>query len=254
MPDFTLNKYKELCLAYLQKGYRPLTVSKYLDDQGHDSEKKIIVRHDIDRRLHHALRMGALEKELNIRATYYFRYPSTFNLNIMQSIHDYGHEIGYHYEVLSKSRGNYEYAMEMFKRELGAFRKHFEITTICMHGSPLSRYDNRDLWNHYDYKDFGIKGEAYLSINQEISYFSDTGRTWNGNNNVRDHLPGNRSSRLCFHSTDNLIQFIKDENDPAIYLVVHPERWAVNNLEYPYLYCNDMLANIAKKAAGVLQK
>jgi hypothetical protein len=32
-----------------------------------------------------------------------------------------------------------------------------------MHGSVLSKYDNRDL-ESYDYRDFGISAEAYLSL------------------------------------------------------------------------------------------
>lgn len=45
-----------------------------------------------------------------------------------------------------------------------------------MHGNPLSPRDNRELWKKYKFKDFGIIGEAYLSIDfNEVSYFTDTG-------------------------------------------------------------------------------
>ena len=57
----------------------------------------------------------------------------------MGKIPDLGHEVGYHYEVLSKANGNYERAIKLFEQELSKFRKIVDVKTICMHGSPLSR-------------------------------------------------------------------------------------------------------------------
>ena len=107
--------------------------------------------------------MAELEHELGIQSTYYFRVPYTFKPDIIGKIRGLGHEVGYHYEVLSKANGDYEKAVELFEQELNEFRKICEVKTICMHGSPLSKYDNRDLWTRYDFRDFGIVGEAYLS-------------------------------------------------------------------------------------------
>ena len=162
MRDFTLEKYKELCLALLDSGYTPLTVESYLTGKQNNS-KFIILRHDIDRKYGNALRMAELESESGIQSTYYFRFPYTFKPDIIGKIHDLRHEVGYHYEVLSKAKGDYEKAVELFEQELNEFRKIVDVKTVGMHGSPLSRYDNRDLWKRYDFKDCWIVGEAYLS-------------------------------------------------------------------------------------------
>ena len=42
-----------------------------------------------------------------------------------------------------------------FKENLEKFRKVYLVKTICMHGSPLSKYDNRLIWEKYDYRDLG---------------------------------------------------------------------------------------------------
>ena len=103
MLDFTLKKYKELCLALLDTGYPPLTVYSYLVLGGQKNNKNNnklgVLRHDIDRKLGNALRMAELEHELGIQSTYYFRFPYTFKPDIIGKINDLGHEIGYHYEV-----------------------------------------------------------------------------------------------------------------------------------------------------------
>jgi len=52
----------------------------------------------------------------------------------------------------------WEKAIENFRVNLEKFRKIYPVKKICMHGSPLSKYDNRLLWEKYDYRDFGIIG------------------------------------------------------------------------------------------------
>ena len=77
MRDFTMWKYKELCLALLDSGYTPLTVYSYLRGKEKDN-KLVVLRHDADRKSGNALRMAELEHELGIQSTYYFRFPYTF--------------------------------------------------------------------------------------------------------------------------------------------------------------------------------
>jgi hypothetical protein len=105
-----------------------------------------MMRHDIDRKPENALFTARIEAGSGIRATYYFRrYGSAYRPEIMREIEGMGHEVGYHYEVLGKAKGDHERAVKMF--ELGEFRK------ICMHGNPLSKYGDLDLWEEYDFRD-----------------------------------------------------------------------------------------------------
>ena len=90
--------------------------------------------------------------------------PVTFRPEIIRKIRDLGHEIGYHYEVLSKTNGDYAKAIALFSEELEEFRKICPVKTICMHGSPLSKYNNRDLWEKYDYHTYGISGRGFFNI------------------------------------------------------------------------------------------
>jgi hypothetical protein len=249
MRDFTLDKYKDLCLALLDSGYTPLTVYSYLTGK-QKNNKLVVLRHDIDRRPGNALRMAELEHELGIQSTYYFRVPYTFKPDIMGKIHDLEHEVGYHYEVLSKANGDYEKAVELFEQELNEFRRIVDVKTICMHGSPLSKYDNRDLWKRYDFKDFGIVGEAYLSISsKDINYFSDTGRSWNWKNKMRDFMIDNNNDKdlIGVNTTDELINLIKSERVNRLYILAHPERWASNKSEWIFNYMKDVVFNVGKK-------
>ncbi len=81
-------------------------------------------------------------------------------------------------------------AYESFCRNLEMLRKNFDIQTICMHGSPRSKFDNRLVRTKYDYWDLGIVGEPYFDIDfSEVLYLTDTGRRWDGDRfSVRDKV------------------------------------------------------------------
>lgn len=245
MLDFTMEKYGELCRALLDAGYTPMTVHQYLTD-GPDG-RTVVLRHDVDRRPENALRMAELEHALGIHATYYFRHPYTFLPEIIKQVLTLGHEVGYHYEVLSKANGDAKKAITLFTRELGAFRALCDVRTICMHGRPLSRYDNRDLWKTYDFRDYGIEGEAYLSMaDKGLLYLTDTGRNWSRKHSVRDAMPGARA--VPVETTDDLVEWIGSSGEEGLYLTVHPERWAMSEGEWAMGYVKDVVVNAGKMA------
>lgn len=242
--DFTLAKYQELILALLDARYTPLTVRDYLEGQ-HRGQRCVVLRHDVDRRPGNALAMAALEADLGIAATYYFRHPATFIPEVIARVQTLGHEVGYHYEVFAKARGDYTEAIGLFGRELAEFRELCDVKTICMHGSPLSRYDNRDLWKAYDFQTFGIVGEAYLSMAEKgLCYFTDTGRNWGGKHSVRDAMPGAGTAPV--ETTDDLVRWIGDGGVEGLYLTVHPERWAVSERGWAVGYAMDLVMNAGK--------
>jgi hypothetical protein len=254
--DFTLDKYQDLCQVLLEK-YRVCTVFEYLSEKPEGNIA--IVRHDVDRKINNSLHMAEREHALGIRSSYYFRYPYTFRPEIITKIRDLGHEIGYHYEVLSKTHGDYEKAFSLFGSELEAFRKICPVNTICMHGSPLSKYNNRDLWDHYDYHAYGISGEAFLSFeqgNQMLHYVTDTGRTWSGKQSLRDVIRTDKTddNPLSLDTTDDLMAWIAEGSEKKLYLTIHPERWSLTSGEWLLWSFLDFGMNMGKKLLRLLHQ
>jgi hypothetical protein len=225
MRDFTLKTYRSLCLEFHKHGYNFITFADYCENNTRD--KHVILRHDVDSNPENALRMAFCENRLNIRSSYYFRIiRNSFAPDIIQEIAALGHEIGYHYEDLSIAKGRMQYAIELFKKNLALFRKSYPVRTICMHGSPVSRWDNRAIWEHYDYHDFGIIGEPYLDVNfAEVLYLTDTGRKWDGADvSVRDKMEIEHNCSV--KKTSDIIAALKSNEMPRqIMLNVHPQRW-----------------------------
>ncbi len=242
--DFTSHKFLRLCQS-ISDNYSTVTMAEYFENR--HPRRFILMRHDVDRTPEHALVTAKIEHELGIKSTYYFRTKkSILKPDIITQIKNLGHEIGYHYETLSNSNGDFEKAIKLFQSDLNKFRKICEIKTISMHGKPLSKYDNRELWKKYDFRDFGIIGEAYLSARDDLNYFSDTGRTWDFRNKLRDYVSC-KTERAFADITDDLIQLIEQKKLSNFYILTHPERWPSNFVGWSFSYSADLSTNLGKK-------
>jgi len=209
--EHILTTYNKI-LVSIKKNYNVCTFRDYLL-QNHSS--CFILRHDVERSALKALDMAKIESSLGIRATYYFRRDTlAFNPKIMSVIQSMGHEIGYHYNCLDRTNGNYHKAWEIFKSELSDFKNNgFNVQTVCSHGQPRiikkGYKTNADLLRVQNYKELGILGEAYLDVDFSlVQYVSDTGFRWN-------HYP----------SSEHLISAINKKEYPIFYLLTHPDYW-----------------------------
>lgn len=226
MRDFTLISYEHLLTTFKQKGYSFFTFEEYLLTK--PAGKVVILRHDVDDLPGNSLNTAKIENRLGIKGVYYFRIVKQSNHpEIIKAIAALGHEIGYHYEDLTLAWGNTEKAISNFKKNLEYFRTYYPVKTICMHGSPMSTWDNKDVWKKYSYKDFGIIGEHYYDIDFKVfCYLTDTGRRWNGGQvSVRDKVVS--SYNFNFETTLNITENIQKLPD-KIMITVHPQRWSDN--------------------------
>jgi hypothetical protein len=230
--DFTLHIYEELLRSLLENGYQFVPFEKYNLQAVH--AKTVILRHDVDIRPANSYKTALIEKSLGIEGTYYFRIvKQSFIEKYIKKIAALGHEIGYHYEDLALANGDIEKAIQLFEMHLKRFANLYPVKTICMHGSPLSRYDNRLLWQKYRYTDFGNLSEPYFDIDfSQVLYLTDTGRRWDGDKvSVRDKAPKSVSAPLSdaykFKTTTDIIEAARLGRLPdKIMLNFHPQRWS----------------------------
>lgn len=255
--DFTLKTFCALLHSLLNQKYIFQSVGSFLS---HTHPKTIILRHDVDLRPYYSLRTAQIEHALGIRGTYFFRSVfKNYNEKIILQIASLGHEIGYHYEDLTTANGNMDKAIDLFAKNLQAFRTDFSVSTACMHGSPRSPWDSKVLWAKYNYKDFGIENEPYFDFNMEdMLYLTDTGRRWNGTAvSVRDKASESRTraegedifaewrvkpmygslmnmseksirfqSNFNFRSTFEIIAAAEEGELPGkMMMTFHPQRW-----------------------------
>lgn len=222
--DFTLQKYRELLIILKKNDYSFQTFEDFIKKP---KKKVVVLRHDVDRRAINATWMGEIEQSLGIEASYYFRIvPESNQKEVITKVASLGHEVGYHYEDLGAAKGDYEKAYKNYQKNLAYFREFYPVSTICMHGSPENRIDNRDIWKKYEYKKDGIIAEPYFDVNyDEVFYITDTGRAWNKTSVIiRDKVDS--KFEIPVNSIDHMMELItKNELPIKLIISTHPHRW-----------------------------
>lgn len=275
--DFTLTTLRAFLTTLQNSGYSFLRVDEFASGMTVPERKVVILRHDVDRNPAMSLDVAYLEQKLGIRGTYYFRtIPETLDESIIRQVHAMGHETGYHYEDLSLVTRSAGYSRQRFRNTgsdetkeaemvaaaFGSFchnlkriREIVPVNTVCMHGSPASRYDSRLLWKYFDYQELGIIAEPYFDISLDsMLYLTDTGRRWDGSSvSVRDRMytrdeeyywkwvrkPATGSAMAIsdigktlsdlnsFRSTYDIIRAAQAGKLPDHLLItLHPQRWS----------------------------
>ena len=186
--DFTLSIYTDLLKSLQKNGYVFQTFEQFMTKP---ADKVVVLRHDIDKLPDNAVTVAKIEKNLGIKASYYYRIVKESNVpELIREVAKMGHEIGYHYEDLTLAKGDRQAAIKLFEKNLAYFRTFYPVTTACMHGSPMTKWDNKDTWKEYNYKDYGIIAEPYFDVDyNKVFYITDTGRSWNSTGvSVRDKV------------------------------------------------------------------
>ncbi len=232
MRDFTLLIYQKLIETVIASGYSAIAYEDFITNKNQNT-KLYILRHDVDDLPYNSVKIAIIENSLGARGTYYFRKVTQSDVpDAIEKIAKLGHEIGYHYEDLAMCNGNFEKAFEQYQRNLEYFRRYYPVTTICMHGSPMSKWDNRLIWNKYNYKTAGIIAEPYFDTDfNKVLYITDTSRKWNNSgSSIRDKVEG---LQVNIKSTNNLIEFIQDKTlSNQVMQNIHPQRWTNDYLSW----------------------
>lgn len=222
--ELSLHAYEELLCAMQGSGHYFRTFSAHLQEP---DLRSTMLRHDVDDRKLHSLVFARIQHGRGIRGTYYFRMvPQSFDERVIKEVHALGHEVGYHYEEMDLCRGDAAKAFDLFRRNLDRLRAIVPITSICMHGSPRSRFDNKDIWKLYDYRRLGLLGEPYLDLDfSRTGYYTDTGGRWDGGAySVRDRVTAGAFPR--FRSTEEMTRSVRQRTFPQpVMLTFHPQRW-----------------------------
>ena len=272
--DFTYKKYVEIVKAISKSQYKVITIKEYIQ-QLKLPEKFIIIRHDVDLDPFHQVQFAKKEHDFGIKTSYYFRHvEKIYKENIIDEVHSLGHEVGYHYEVFTKAKGDPEKAIEIFRDELADFQKNWDSKTVCPHGGSFvdntdgyslknmiklipkifsgktvfSKHVNFNLWDDNSFEDFGIIGDAYRSVDfSDILYLSDTGRSWDNKYKRLDKVNSRVNPKFNIRKSDNIIDVIKKGSVDSIYLLVHFEQWKNNFMDWVSWYAAQLVRRNGKK-------
>ena len=187
-----MKAYGELLADALDRGYRVVGLDDWVRGTPESETRVLVLRHDVDQQPSSARRMAALESQLGVRSTWYFRWR-TAHPAVVDPIAAAA-PVGLHYETLSRTalrEGIRHVTPELIERsratlarEVVAFRERFGgCRSICPHGDTrVPGVRNGVLTEGADLAALGVDfdGDEVLRGRRLGAWLTDRpgGRTW----------------------------------------------------------------------------
>jgi hypothetical protein len=234
-------EYRGLLEAALEHGYRVLGVEGWVGGASAADGPLLVLRHDVDQHPGSALAMARVERELDLRSSWYFRWR-TADRRTIAALRDDGHSVGFHYETLSRlalerGAGTAEEvealvptARVALREEIATFAQlHGRLRSVCPHGDsriPLAR--NAVLLQGCAPAELGVEFDVNEAMRGRglARWLTDRSRAegrWAGGVEPAGLLAARSSPLLC---------------------VVHPNNWSSG----PSLWLDRMLAAVLPKS------
>lgn len=162
-------EYASFLATALEHGYTIVALEEWVGGGCDSGGRTMILRHDVDQAPGSALRMLAVEAEMGVRATWYFRWRTAHPL-VIERVRESGGGVGLHYESLTRlalegaaggvaADSLLEQAREALKSEIETFALRFGASrSACPHGdSRIPAVRNATLLRGQDCVAYGIE-------------------------------------------------------------------------------------------------
>jgi len=210
--------YRDLLTAALDRGYSVVGLDDWVASNGSAEEPCLILRHDVDQQPASALRMAAIETELGVRATWYFRWR-TAQPRVIERIAA-NVPIGLHYETLTRAAlagGVRRPTPELVERCRDTLRS--EVTAFGSRFGPI-----RSICPHGDTRAPGVHNHLLLRDQEPASF----GVAFDGNEVMRGRPLGawltDRRGGSRWKGAGDPVELF-DARVTPIFAVVHPNNW-----------------------------
>lgn len=174
--EFTYDAYRNLLQLLKQEQYSFRDYHTY-----EDTQRCVILRHDIDQSPLAALKMAELEAEEGVRATYFLLLRTDFYnptskvmLSAVRKIHDLGHEIGLHFDEMAYDGTlTPEETVQkiLLEAQMLSSILQLPITTVSMHRPSKNTLEA-------DFQIPGMINSYGKTFFHDFKYLSDSRRNW----------------------------------------------------------------------------
>lgn len=166
-------EYRALLEEARCRCYRMVSLEHWLDEAPPIAVPTLVLRHDVDQHPRSALQMAAVEAELGLSSTWYFRWR-TAHPAVISTLREQGFGVGLHYETLSRhvlahGLGPADLTDDIIERcrmtlaeEVAMFaERHGPITSVCPHGDSRAGFvSNAVLMRGLDVRELGIRWDG----------------------------------------------------------------------------------------------
>jgi hypothetical protein len=185
------SEYRALLKRARDQGYEIVSLEDAVLGGRFEADQPVLVlRHDVDQHPRSALTMAAIEEEVGVRSTWYFRWR-TASLPVIAQLRELGFQVGFHYETLSRLgqehgvrprddlRELIEESRRLLKQEVASFQELYgSIRSIAPHGDSSTPWlPNWILLSDEDRDAYGVEFDAFHTMRGRRLGFWLTDRT-----------------------------------------------------------------------------
>jgi hypothetical protein len=224
--DFSVQGYKKILVRALLLKYKFISFKEYENKKF--NQKTIILRHDVDIDVSLARIFAKIESSLKIKSTFFFMINNNLynifsknNKREIKSILQDGHSVGLHYDVEYYGDNKLNNIIKNIDNEIKFFKSifNYQINYVSFH-KPINLVKNNDVKN----KNFtSVYNKLFF---KNIRYISDSGAFW---------------KEKFFGKEAQLDEILKQNKEPYIHLLIHPELWFFSKEKILNNRLNDIL-------------
>lgn len=170
--EYSSTRFKEFLVGLKSEQFSIISLDDYVEGRTDTEKVNVFLRHDVDISLPRTVKMAAIQKELGIQSTYFFRLHAekyTFEeaQPIIKKLAEDGFQIGLHYETLSVTKGDKQKAIDLLRSDIERLRQVAPVSAVAAHGQK--HYKNRTIWDEVDrdslhvFSAYDMKYDMYLS-------------------------------------------------------------------------------------------
>ena len=259
--NFTYNEWENFCKELKRNDIISVTAASLLESARNAEllpRRFVVIKHDVESFPQKALDIARIESRYGHRSSYYVQ-PSLMveaNVGLFNEIQRLGHEVSYHHSVIDSAQGDIALAIVLYQKDVELFEKYgFDVKTVCQHGNPASKYDNRDFFKSCEAKEkFPDQIDIMVDFSDKIgcayTYISDVGMLFKIVKDPVHHMNLSADDEYTIiGDIDHVLNTIF-ENPSASYVVsVHPHRYSRSAVG---AIARKMLFNLLKSIARVV--
>lgn len=235
--NFVYRKWEHLCRALHDKGLHSIPACEVRGD----SAPYFVLKHDVETNVARALRIAEIEHAYGHRGSYYvqaYLLKDAANVEMLQKMQAFGHEISYHHDVMDSTKGHLDAALAEFEANRVLFEENgFPVVTVCQHGNPVVERvgytSNRDFFRsevvQTRYQQIAdIMVDYPKKHDTTYTYISDAGRRFQLIfDPLQNDVVKSDDKNIPIDQIEGLMPYVVERNT---IISIHPHRWYKSGL------------------------
>lgn len=190
-----------------------------------------VIRHDVDDRIDHSVRMAEIEHSFGVRSTYFILDTAPYwkedhkLWSKLRKIQDMGHEIGWHNNAVTawyndQRRHDLRHYIEQPLKALRIAGLNIRLT--ASHGDPLCY-----ILEYVNYNCFGFKSETLTRYNGAVYTLKEFGLVQDASHDPHTGYLSDSGGNWSLDPHETIMKWVEMAGKQRNQALFHPQHWQI---------------------------